>query len=96
MCNKADNSCRQEKLGCKGCYYRRLTTKYRTIRQLIEKAIIDRVSAVITTDNMSLYFNELEDLHYDSLQTIQYIVRENKIEVIKDNKIILYIYEIKK
>lgn len=21
MCNKADNSCREEKLGCKGCYY---------------------------------------------------------------------------
>lgn len=21
MCNKADNSCRQEKLGCKGCFY---------------------------------------------------------------------------
>lgn len=24
MCNKADNSCRQEKLGCKGCLYENL------------------------------------------------------------------------
>lgn len=96
MCTKADNSCREEKLGCQGCYFRRKSTKYQTLRACIEKAIIGRVTMVITTDDMSSYFYDLENIHYDSLQTIQYIVRENKIEVIKDNRLRVIIYEIKK
>ena len=96
MCNKVDNNCRQEKLGCQGCYYRRKSTKYHQLRQNLEKAIIGRVRIVITTNDMTSYFYDLDNLHYDSLQTIQYIVRENKIEVIKDNRIRLIIYEIKK
>ena len=50
MCNKTDNSCREEKRGCQGCYYNRgFNRKHTMLCEMIENALkTDRTNLLIT------------------------------------------------
>ena len=68
MCNKSDNSCREEKLGCKGCYYfyNELLNKFytykisisdiRNISEIVKKIILQKYHCQI----LSVKFRENE------------------------------------
>lgn len=44
MCNKTDNSCRQEKLGCKGCFYNICNDEEKKAIKRIEKHLIEMLN----------------------------------------------------
>lgn len=99
MCNKVDNNCREEKRGCEGCYYngRRNGITYIILLNTIIKAIeTDKKQTLFSTDSKNNFLFILNDIYVKTDFKIQYIVRENNIEVINHNKIRVNIVFIEK
>lgn len=67
MCNKADNSCRQEKLGCEGCYHDKL--KFVDIVLELNDIIISNYK--VTSINWELQLGFLKaEIHFKDIKIL--------------------------
>ena len=96
MCNKADNSCREEKLGSKGCYYynRGFNRKYTMICEMIENAIKTNRTSLLITKNKYQFIIDLKCICMSSLGMLTYKVEDDRILVIGNNRTLLIIQDL--
>lgn len=87
MCNKSDNSCRQEKLGCKGCKYYNVEVLQSTIESLKgHKHFIytneDKIQAIEQVIYENMYLLDIRNLYEDKIkhyvQIIEKLYKENR------------------
>ena len=98
MCSKSDNSCREEKLGCIGCYYNR-RNKYtiKMLYEMIENALKKDKTSLLITKNKEQFVLELKIICMNSLGMIKYKIENDRIivETLKEGKKLLIIQELK-
>lgn len=95
MCNKADNSCRQEKRGCQGCYYNRgFNHKYIMLCEMIENAIKTNRTSLLISKNKYQFILDLKGICMSSLGMLTYKVEDDRIIVIGNNKKLLIIQDL--
>lgn len=98
MCSKSDNSCREEKLGCKGCYYnnRRNNQTIKMLYEMIENALKKDKTSLLITKNKEQFVLELKMICMNSLGMIKYKIEDDRIiiETLKEGKKLLIIQEL--
>lgn len=96
MCNKTDNSCREEKRGCQGCYYnsRGFNHKYIMLCEMIENALKTDRTSLLITKSKNQFILDLKCICMSSLGMITYKVEDDRIIVLGNNKKLLIIQEI--
>ena len=96
MYNKCDDNCRQEKLGCKGCYYnsRGFNHTYIMLCEIIEKAIKTNRTILLITKSKRQFIFDLKCICMSSLGILKYKIEDDRIIVIGNNKKLLIIQEI--
>lgn len=96
MCNKSDNSCREEKLGCKGCYYynRGFNRKHTMLCEMIENAIKTNRVSLLITKNKYQFIIDLKCICMSSLGMLTYKVEDDRILVIGNNRTLLIIQDL--
>lgn len=87
MCNKADNSCREEKRGCKGCKYYNVEVLKSTIESLKgHKPFIytneDKIQAIEQLIYENIYLLDIRYLYEDKIkhyvQIVNKLYKENR------------------
>lgn len=87
-CEKMDNSCREEKMGCKGCTYdKKLGTMIYAKYQINQKVWI--VDANKENKEVEVYSNIIDGIFLDSKGDIYYYIKELCDDII-ESKLVPY------
>ena len=73
MCTKADNSCREEKRGCKGCYYSDFIYSY---AELLNKMYEYKISKTDKEKMLKILLKIIQNNYYCKFNEI--IIRDNE------------------
>lgn len=99
MCTKSDNSCREEKLGCEGCYYNYNETKLYPIFEYLIDTLVFAIKFNIVAQ-LHIKKEEHKNILYEiinickaSTGILKYSNRGNSINVYRYGKKILKIKE---
>lgn len=98
MCMKSNDSCREEKRGCKGCYYnsRGFNQINIMLYEMIENALKTNRTNLLITKSKNQFIFYLKCICMTSLGMIKYKIEDDRIIVLtlKEDKKLLIIQEL--